>query len=228
MRTELSVRPPIAVALMSAAILVLPGVSVGHAASAPPLPGPTIMAPTPSTPSTPSRIPDEQARDLFLSRRYREALEIYQRLRSETHHPTYLRNIGRCHQMLRQPSPAIDAFEGYLREARDLDTSERGEVEGYVAEMRQLEASPRPPASAVPPGALTWREANHPIGGSIGTAIAAQAPSIADTASSPSVVRRWWFWAGVAAVVVATGVVVAVAATGEDGLPCPAGAVCPR
>ncbi|HXU65010.1 MAG TPA: hypothetical protein VN962_25100, partial [Polyangia bacterium] len=39
--------------------------------------------------------PDQQARNLFRAQRYAEALAVYQRLRAETHHPTYLRNIGR-------------------------------------------------------------------------------------------------------------------------------------
>lgn len=162
--------------------------------------------------------PDEQARELFRSQRYEEALAIYQRLRAETHHPTYLRNIGRCHQMLRHPAPALDAFETYLREAPALAAPERTEIEAYIAEMRRLELSAPPPASR---GATA---APNPASAEAPTTVAAT------TASSPgegsSIARRWWFWAGVAAVVVATSIIV-VASSGQDRLPCPGGAVCP-
>jgi len=162
---------------------------------------------------------DEQARDLFRSQRYEEALAIYQRLRAETRHPTYLRNIGRCHQMMRHPAPAIDAFESYLREAGRLDAAERTEIEGYIAEMRRLELSALPPASSGATAAASPSSANAP-------------PTVAAaTASSPdggsSIARKWWFWAGVASLVVATGIIVVIASSGEDRLPCPGGAVCP-
>jgi hypothetical protein len=181
--------------------------------------------------------PDEQARDLFLAQRYSEALVIYQRLRAESQHPTYLRNIGRCHQMMRQPAPAIAAFESYLREAPGLGAPERTEVEGYIAEMRRLEASTTPPPGAGPsPGAspaltpAAPAETNTPL-----VATAASAPSTSDAAGDSSgassgessILRKWWFWAGVGALVVASGIVIAVSTSDDRRLPCPSGAVCP-
>jgi tetratricopeptide (TPR) repeat protein len=186
-------RPRIAVALAALAALARPAAAAPDAR-----PSPAVTA----TLAT----PDEQARDLFRSGHYAEALAIYQRLRAETHHPTYLRNIGRCHQMMRQPQPAIDAFQSYLREARDVDAPERAEIEGYIAEMRRLELTVPPPAGAPP------------------------AATVATTSTSAgqgrSVLRSWWFWAGLAALVTA-GVIIVVASSGEDRLPCPSGAVCP-
>ncbi|HEY5447466.1 MAG TPA: hypothetical protein VIQ54_01905, partial [Polyangia bacterium] len=41
-----------------------------------------------------------KARTHFAAGEYKEALEIYARLYAETMHPTYLRNIARCHQNL--------------------------------------------------------------------------------------------------------------------------------
>lgn len=173
--------------------------------------------------------PDEQARDLFLAQRYSEALVLYQRLRTESHHPTYLRNIGRCHQMMRQPAPAIAAFESYLREAPGLGAAERTEVEGYIAEMRRLEANTAAPTAAAPtaaPGpALSPAppvEANTPL-----VTTATSAPAASDSSGESSILRQWWFWAGVGAVVVAGGIIIAVSSGGDKRLPCPDGAVCP-
>ncbi len=179
----------------------------------------------------PAAAPDSRdvaARDLFRTGRYAEALSIYVQLYTETHHPTYLRNIGRCRQMMRQPGPAIDSFRSYLRQARDLAPSERAEIEGYIAEMQRLEASaaPAPALSTTPPSEAapgqppTWA----PVAPTTGDATAAPAAHEGD--ASP-LTHKWWFWTGIGALVIA-GVIVAVAAGGgKDRLPCPTGAVCP-
>jgi tetratricopeptide (TPR) repeat protein len=205
MRTPLKLDARIVVALVAVGALASPARAAGDAQPA------AAASPVPAS-------PDEQARELFRSQRYEEALAIYLRLRAETRHPTYLRNIGRCHQMIGHPAPAIDAFETYLREAPTLDAAERMEIEGYIADMRRLELSAPPPASRGATAAPSSSGANAP------TTIAASTASSPDGGSS--IARRWWFWAGVAAVVVATGIIV-VASSGQDRLSCPGGAVCP-
>jgi tetratricopeptide (TPR) repeat protein len=166
----------------------------------------------PAATSGPAAMPDRpdlEAANLFQSGKYADALAIYQRLYAETHHPTYLRNIGRCHQMLRQPQPAIENFRAYLRDARNLEPAERTEIEGYIAEMQRLEVGAAPAASAAPTAT-------------------ASAPSAAVASSgSGGVTHKWWFWTGLG-VLVAAGVITAVAASGgKERLPCPGGAVCP-
>ncbi len=160
--------------------------------------------------------PDLQARNFFQAGRYADALPIYQRLYTETHHPTYLRNIGRCHQMLREPKPAIESFQAYLREARSLDPGERAEIEGYVAEMQRLEVT-APTATA--PG---WSPAS-----AAPTATVSSSSATVTSSSAGGITHRWWFWTGLG-VLVAAGVITAVAASGgKHRLPCPSGAVCP-
>jgi len=177
--------------------------------------------------------PDEQARDLSRGGRFAEALQVYQRLRAETHHPTYLRNIGRCHQMMRQPGPAIDAFEAYLRDVPTLDAAERTEVQGYIVEMRALQArTPPSPGATPPPPSLAPRDtvALDVTAPAVGPTNHDESPppDRGDGGGRPSILHRWWFWAGVGAVVVTAGIVAAVAASGgTNRLPCPSGAVCP-
>jgi tetratricopeptide (TPR) repeat protein len=184
----------IAAAVAIAAIAAPPAIAEPAATS-----GPAAM---------PDR-PDLQAANLFQSGKYADALAIYQRLYAETHHPTYLRNIGRCHQMLRQPQPAIENFRAYLRDARNLEPAERTEIDGYIAQMQRLEVGAAPAASAGPTATVS-------------------APSTG--IASPGlggVTHKWWFWTGLG-VVVAAGVITAVAASGgKERLPCPGGAVCP-
>ena len=71
-------------------------------------------------------------------------------------HPTYLRNIARCHQNLGNPDKAISSFREYLRKARDLHPRparrDRGLHHGDGAAQavedgvdRAADAAPRPP-----------------------------------------------------------------------------------
>ena len=97
-----------------------------------------------------------KARTHFAAGEYKEALEIYARLYAETMHPTYLRNIARCHQNLGNADKAISSFREYLRKAHDLTPDQREEIEGYIAEMEQLKQSRAgaptgPPAAAAAP-----------------------------------------------------------------------------
>jgi tetratricopeptide (TPR) repeat protein len=153
--------------------------------------------------------PELRARTYFAAAKYQEALDIYAGLYAETLHPTYLRNIGRCYQMLGDPDKAISSFQEYLRKARDLSREQRAEIEGYIAEMEQMKRArvaavvPPAPAPAPPP--------------------ATSSPALLD---SPAVVTkrtsesepdpfytRWWFWATVAGVA-AAGVIGVVLLSG--------------
>ena len=82
-----------------------------------------------------------KARTHFAAGEYQQALDIYARLYAETMHPTYLRNIARCHQNLGNADKAISSFREYLRKAKDLSPEQRAEIEGYIEEMEQLKRS---------------------------------------------------------------------------------------
>ena len=79
-----------------------------------------------------------KAREDFAAGRYDEALELFAKLYAETLNPVYLRNIGRCHQKLRHPDKAIDAFKDYLAKGKKISTDERAEINGYIKEMEAL------------------------------------------------------------------------------------------
>ena len=99
-----------------------------------------------------------QARQSFAAGRYDEALELFAKLYAETLNPIYLRNIGRCHQKLKQPDKAIDAFHDYLAKGgKKISSDEKAEINGYIKEMEALrdeQASKQqtpPPVAPVPP-----------------------------------------------------------------------------
>jgi tetratricopeptide (TPR) repeat protein len=159
-----------------------------------------------------------EARTHFAAGEYKEALEIYARLYAETMHPTYLRNIARCHQNLGNADKAISSFREYLRKAKDLTPDQRNEIEGYIAEMEQLKQSraaapppvtpppTAPPAAAPPPAETTPALVATPAVTASGTA----------RDDGDAFYTRAWFW-GVVAGVVAAGVLTAVLVSRDSG-----------
>ena len=84
---------------------------------------------------------EKAAQDAFLAHRYHEALDLMNALYADFRDPVELRNIARCHQMLRDPAPAIANFKEYLARAPDLSREEMQEIQGYIRDMEALESS---------------------------------------------------------------------------------------
>jgi hypothetical protein len=164
-----------------------------------------------------------QAREDFAAGRYAEALELFAKLYAETLHPVYLHNIGRCHQKMREPDKAIDAFHDYLAKSKNVSRDDRAMIEGYIAEMEKLrdeqaaksetKTAPVPAAPSPAPTAAAGlaQVAPSPATSNVDINVAA-APSSPPTASliavapaSPAketpVYARWWFWTGLGALV---------------------------
>jgi hypothetical protein len=181
-----------------------------------------------------------KAREAFAAGRYDEALELFAKLYAQTLHPVYLRNIGRCHQKLRQPDAAIDKFREYLAKEKKLPADERKEIEGYIKEMEALkeeqakQSAPPPPANPPPP----VTPINPPPPSYPPNYYAGQQPPPTTTSStmlvSPPpaeegspIYKKWWFWTGIGVVV--AGAVVAgivLSSGGTTRPPCTASGGC--
>jgi tetratricopeptide (TPR) repeat protein len=160
---------------------------------------------------------DLRARTHFAAGEYQEALEIYARLYAETMHPTYLRNIARCHQNLGNPDKAISSFREYLRKAKDLSADQRAEIEGYIAEMEQLKKSRAAPPSATPsPSTAPPPAAPAPETSSALVGPPTVTASGARDDDRGAFYTRFWFW-GVVAGVMAAGAVTAFLLTRDGG-----------
>jgi hypothetical protein len=179
------------------------------------------------------RATELKAREAFASGRYDDALNLFAKLYAETLHPVYLRNIGRCHQKLRQPDQAIDKFREYLVKEKKIPADERKEIDGYIQEMEALRdeqakqkappVTPQPPVTPInPPPPVNAYAAPPPTTTSSATLVS-QAPPQQEQAP---VYKKWWFWTGIGAVV-AGGVVAAVllSSGGTTRPDCPTGAV---
>ena len=103
---------------------------------------------------------EKKAIQSFAAGRYDEALEIYAKLYADTLNPVYLRNIGRCHQKLKQPEKAIESFQDYLQKGKNISADEKAEINGYIKDMEALrdeqarqQQAPQPvPVAPAPPG----------------------------------------------------------------------------
>jgi len=163
-----------------------------------------------------------KGRALFAQGEYQSALELFAALYAENRDPIYLRNIGRCHQKLRQPVKAIDAFEEYLRRSPRLKPSEKQEIESFIKDMKELKSAqdamtPPPEPTRPPPADATAGG----TGGKGGTPAAVDVnpkqpppsdPLVIDKpadapADSKPLTSQWWFWAGVGGAAVVTTVV---------------------
>jgi hypothetical protein len=112
--------------------------------------------------------PKEEKRAIqsFAAGRYDEALEIYAKLYADTLNPVYLRNIGRCHQKLKQPEKAIESFQDYLQKGKNISADEKAEINGYIKDMQALrddQARQQQPPPSTPPVAPATPTPVQPI-----------------------------------------------------------------
>jgi hypothetical protein len=121
---------------------------------------------------------EKKAIQSFAAGRYDEALEIYAKLYADTLNPVYLRNIGRCHQKLKQADKAIESFRDYLDKGKNISADEKAQVNGYIKDMEALrdEQAGRPQAPPPGPG---------PVGPAPVQPIPAAPPSAAPGPSAP-------------------------------------------
>jgi hypothetical protein len=177
------------------------------------------------------RAAELKAREAFAAGRYEDALGLFAKLYAETLHPVYLRNIGRCHQKLRQPEKAIDKFREYLAKEKKLSADERQEIDGYIKDMEALheeqtrQAAPPPPANPPPPVTPVtpinspppppnYYVAQPPPPGPTTSATLVSQPS--PPREDAPLYTKWWFWTGIG-VVVAGGVVAAILISQSGG-----------
>ena len=188
-----------------------------------------VVLPSPAD-ASPDHQMEMNAREAFAAGRFDEALSLFAKLYAETLHPVYLRNIGRCHQKMRDPQKAIDSFRDYLAKAKKVSPDERTEIEGYIREMEALQTEQSrtvtadKPIPAQAPASPAAQPAVAPAPAAVPGPAPASPPTISlasnagagseqnggDQRESPApLYTRWWLWTGVGAVVVG-GVVAAV------------------
>jgi tetratricopeptide (TPR) repeat protein len=108
----------------------------------------------------------EQGRQAYDAGRYDEAAAAFRRAYLLSGRPALLYNIGQSELRGEHHDEALEAFEGYLRQATDDDPARRSEVEERVRQLRSMGAGGGGGAAPAPSGGF------DPIGRQVGTWIA--------------------------------------------------------
>ena len=96
------------------------------------LAGAALFSPSPVA-ASPDHQMEMSAREAFAAGRFDDALGMFAKLYAETLHPVYLRNIGRCHQKMRDPQKAIDSFHDYLA-SHPVPWRSRASIPGKISD----------------------------------------------------------------------------------------------
>jgi tetratricopeptide (TPR) repeat protein len=115
--------------------------------------------------------------------------------------PVFLFNMGQCHSKLGDDSSALHAYRSYLR--RKPDAPNRAQVEARIAELEERQgktagtANPPPPLppDTTPSVVRTPKPEPAPV-------IDLQSTQPPPEPARTPLLKTWWFWTGVGAVVV--------------------------
>ena len=181
--------------------------------------------------------------------KYANAITEYEQAYLAKPDPSFLYNIAQCHRLMGQRRPeAIKFYRRFLKDAPNAPN--RAVAEKHIRDLEDSAAhgtAPSPPvlaagppsAPAVPPPTAIGRCRSrrrrptsappraHPLD-PLQRRCRRRQPSKTARSSPPTeshpIYSRWWFWAGVGAVVV--GGIILIAATAKHDPPCPGGIIC--
>jgi hypothetical protein len=169
----------------------------------------------------------KEATRLYKEGSYADAAKIFARLTVDYRDmPIFERSLGACFYYLGKPEPALSNLRNYLNHRKDIPADDKAVVDRWIDEMEKLRAQnaaaaavPVPVPAAVPESATATTTTTAAPGLDL-TAQPGPAPS-----ESPPIYKKWWFWTGVGAVVVA-GTVTAIVLANRSSSACDSGFVC--
>ncbi|HTA19506.1 MAG TPA: tetratricopeptide repeat protein, partial [Polyangia bacterium] len=142
--------------------------------------------------------------DLFTHDRYADALEQFQAAFAAFPSPKLQFNLGQCERALGHDDAAIDHFQRFLYEAKDVPPALRAEAERYLAETRAHASTAAMPIAA-PPIVAPSPVPAPPL--PVAPAPSVVAPAVEITNPAPIAAphhrplrSRWWFWTAVGVV----------------------------
>jgi tetratricopeptide (TPR) repeat protein len=143
----------------------------------------------------------------FRAGNYMDALAAFEEGYKLSGKALFLLNIAHSKHLMKDAPGALQSYREFLEtnpEAEDRATAEKA-IEELSAEL-----PPEPVAAPEPPPPVP--EPTGPLASPVSVSLT-EAPAKAE--ASPGITSRWYFWAGVAAVV-AAGVVVGVLVSGDE------------
>jgi tetratricopeptide (TPR) repeat protein len=173
----------------------------------------------------------ETASRLYEVREYAEALKEFKSAYVSRPDPVFLFNIGQCLRKLDRNSEALDFFQQFLKKTapddrnraaaeariRDIETGHSSDPESSAKTDASTPSGVSPAvALPVPAAVIPAPQVSQPAGVDLSVPASTGEPP----ASKP-IYRKWWFWTGVGAVVVAGAVTAAVLASGGNSTSVP-------
>jgi tetratricopeptide (TPR) repeat protein len=178
--------------------------------------------------------------------KYANAITEYEQAYLAKPDPSFLYNIAQCHRLMGQGPEAIKFYRRFLKDApnapnravaekhiRDLEDASSGTPPPPPTPSGTSRAQPvaPPPVSVIPPTepppAVPPSPGFNPLAPTSAPVSTTPAVEIGATSTPPEshpIYSRWWFWAGVGAVVV--GGIILIAATAKHDPPCNGGFTC--
>lgn len=177
-----------------------------------------LVAIAPSSGAAQNETRDAEARNLFEAGRlamndgrFEDALGYFERAYELSGRPELLYNVAAMAERLGDDVRTVEALEDYLEGVPDAQ--DRRAVERRIELLRQRVHEAEEPV-VVPTPEQTARAAET---SPASAAVAAPDP-VADEQERPRMVRRWWFWTLVGAVVVGGAVTAGVLLSRDPGV----------
>lgn len=166
-----------------------------------------------------AKVAFETATRAYEERRYAEALAGFQSAYRRAPLPAFLFNIGQCQRLLNRPTEALAAYRRYLESSPEPPSNSEltreliSDMEGRLAWQRrtELELRGRIEGELRPLVEQELKERyEQRLQVSLASSLESQAAALRASSQAPTVRneplhRRWYFWAGVGAFLVASG-----------------------
>ena len=198
-----------------------------------------------------ARAHSQEGDSYYKLEKYANAITEYEQAYLAKPDPSFLYNIAQCHRLMGQGAEAIKFYRRFLKDAptapnravaekhiRDLEDASSGTqppAAPPATSSRPPPATPAPVSVIPPPGPSPAPLPSSPTSASaafnplvptstpVSTTPAVENSSTSTETESHPIYSRWWFWAGVGAVVV--GGIILIAAVKHDPS-CPGGFTC--
>ena len=187
--------------------------------------------------------------------KYANAITEYEQAYLAKPDPSFLYNIAQCHRLMGQNAEAIKFYRRFLKDAptapnravaekhiRELEDASRGTPptpgpSSPVTSSRTPPVAPSPvpvmpateppvmPLPSSPTSAGPGLNPPQPTSTPVSTTPTVENDATSTQSESRPIYSKWWFWAGVGAVVV--GGIILIAATAKHDPACPGGFNCP-
>ena len=197
-----------------------------------------------------ARAHSQEGDSYYKLEKYANAISEYEQAYLAKPDPSFLYNIAQCHRLMGQGAEAIKFYRRFLKDAPTAPN--RAVAEKHIRDLEDASSGTPPPAAPpltsrlppVAPAPVSVIPPPEPPSGSLPSSPAPASPAFnpllptstpvsttptvengttsTQTESHP-IYSRWWFWAGVGAVVV--GGIVLIAAIKHDPS-CPGGFTC--